>query len=279
MAIAQLDMIHEDWAAALASLNRILTDPHQQAGDAAGLALVAAEIQAFRLHDRDAGRAQLEAVRSRHPGTFASYAAAYDLAALREETDPAGAMVDYRSLESLAGVPDAVASRAMLAHARLLESSGDWDEAYSLLKRIEQLYPFTAAAMEAPLAATRHYATHGPNEMLELSLAHARDYYNTLLDRGSAFPGNRSMAEAALVESFLASGKAEEAARTLGEGSQPWDDASTAAGMLKAAELYYTVLHDDAQARATLQHVITRFPGTRFAHLAEERISALPPAP
>jgi tetratricopeptide (TPR) repeat protein len=277
MAIAQLAMIREDWSAALATLNRILADPQQEAGDAAGLELVAAEIQAFRLHDREAGRAQLMAVRSRHPDTFAAYAAAYDLAALREETDVAGAMLDYRNLESLAGVPDAVASRAMLAHARLLEHSGDWDEAYSLLKRIEQLYPFTAAAMEAPLVATRHYAAHGPNEMLELALTHARDYYNSLLDRGSAFPGNRSMAEAALVESFLASGKADEAARTLGAGTQSWDDASTAAGMLQAAELYHTVLHDDAQARATLERVLARFPGTRFAHVAGERIAALSP--
>jgi TolA-binding protein len=279
MAIAQLHMIHEEWGAALDDLARILADPKQQAGDAAGLELVVGEIKAFRLRDADAGRTQFNSVRSRYPGTFSSYAAAYDLAALREESDAPGAAVDYRNLENLAGVPDAVASRAMLARARILERADDWDEAYSLLRRIEQLYPFTAAAMEAPLVATRHYAAHGPAEMLELSLAHARDYYNTLLDRGSAFPGNRSMAQAALVESFLASGKADEAARTLGEGSQSWDDASTAAGMLKAAELYHDVLHDDAQARSTLEKVIARFPGTRFAHLAEERLATLSPAP
>jgi TolA-binding protein len=279
MAIVQLHMIREEWNAALDGMTRILADPHQQAGDAAGLSLVVGEIQAFRLHDADAGRAQFNAVRSRYPGTFASYAAAFDLAALREESDPAGAAVDYRNLENLAGAPDAVASRAMLARARILEHTGDWDEAYSILKRIEQLYPFTAAAMEAPLVAIRHYAANGPTEMLELSLAHAQEYYNTLLDRSSAFPGSRSTAEAALVESYLASGKAGDAARALSDGSQSWDDESTAAGMLKAADLYHTTLHDDAQARATLEKVKARFPGTRFAHLAEERLAALPASP
>jgi TolA-binding protein len=81
------------------------------------------------------------------------------------------------------------------------------------------------------------------------------------------------------VESFLASGKASEAARTLSDGSQSWDDASTAAGMLTAADLYRNTLHDDAQARATLEKVKERFPGTRFAHIAEERLAALPASP
>jgi TolA-binding protein len=277
MAITQVHMIREEWEAALADLEKILSDPKQQAGDAAGLELVVGEIKAFRLRDAAAGIAQFNAIRERHPGAFAAYAAAYDLAMLRAETDPAGAMEDFRNMETLAGTPDAVAARAMLAHARIRERTGDWDEAYSLLRRLEQLYPFTSAAMEAPLVATRHYAASGPADMLEMSLAHAREYYNSLLDRGSAFPGNRSMAQAALVESFLASGKADEAARTLGDGSSSWDDVSSASGMLKAAELYSGVLHDNAQARATLEKVIAQFPGTRFAYVARERLASLSP--
>lgn len=122
---------------------------------------------------------------------------------------------------------------------------------------------------------TRHYAVHGPTDMLERSLAHARDYYNSLLDRASTFAGDRAVAQAALLESFLVSGKPGEAARALDEGSQSWDEASTATGMLKAAEIYRDVLHDDAQARATLEKVITRFPGSRFAHQARERMATL----
>lgn len=277
MAITQVHMIREDWVAALANLETILSDPNQQAGDAAGLELVVGEIQAFRLGDTPAGIAKFTAIRTQYPGAFEAYAAAYDMAAVRAETDPAGAVEDFRNLEKTAGTPEAVASRAMLAHARIRERAGDWDEAYSLLRRLEQLYPFTAAAMEAPLVAIRHYTASGPADMLEMSLAHARAYYNSLLDRGSAFSGNRSIAEAALVESFLASGRAGEAARMLGDGSSSWDEVSSASGMLKAAELYSGVLHDNAQARATLEKVIARFPGTRFASVARERLAGLSP--
>lgn len=276
MAMAQIHMVREEWDTALADLNRILSDPAQKAGDPAGLELVAGEIEAFRLKNTASGSARLNALRARYPHRFASYAAAYDLALLRESTDPAGAAEDFRALEKIAGVPDAVASRATLSRARILERSGNWDEAYALLRRIEQMYPFTAAAMEAPIIATRHYAAEGNSEMLELALTHAQEYYNSLLDRGSAFTGNRSVAQAALVENFLASGRAGEAARTLSDGTQKWDDASTAAGMLKAADLYRDVLHDNEEARATLEKVIARFPGSRFAQLAQARIASLP---
>lgn len=275
MATAQLHMLQGDWRAALSDLENILADSKQQAGDAAGLELVAGEIQAFRLQETEAGRARFLAVQTRHPGSFAAFASMYDLAAMREPTDPDGAAEEFRKVEGIAGVPDAVAARAMLARAGILERRDDWEEAFSILRRIEQLYPFTAAGMEAPLLVTRHYARTGPREMLDMSLAHAREYYNSLLDRTSTFTGNRAVAQASLVESFLAAGEADEAVRALVDETKSWDDASTATGMLRAAELYHEVLHDDAAASATLQKVITRFRGTRFAALAAERLAAL----
>ena len=83
------------------------------------------------------------------------------------------------------------------------------------------------------------------------------------------------MVQTALAESFLASCNADEAARFLGRGSDSWDDASTAAGMLKAAELYEKVLHDPRQARVTLEKVIQRFPESRYARTAHERLDSL----
>jgi TolA-binding protein len=274
MAVAQLHMIREEWSAAVIDLETILSNPKQMAGDAAGIELVRAEIHAFRLSDSSTGERQFRAVQTLHRGTFAAYAAQYDLAMLRAQSDEDSAAADLRDLERLPEVPDAVASRAMLARAKILERQDDWDEAYALLRRVEQLYPFTSAAMEAPLVVTRHYVATGNHEMLDLAVSHAREYYNSLLERGSAFPGNRSMAQAALVESFLASGKADEAAQMLGTGSQSWDEASTAAGMLKAAEIYATVLHNPGEERATLEKVITRFPGTRYATVARQKLSA-----
>jgi len=110
-----------------------------------------------------------------------------------------------------------------------------------------------------------------------VAMAHTSEYYNSLLDRRSAFPGNRMMVQSALAESFVASGRADEAARLLGGGSQSWDEVSTAAGMLKAAEIYATVLHDSDRARATLNSVIERFPDTRYARVARQRLGELTP--
>jgi TolA-binding protein len=271
-------MLRENWNQAASSLEAILADPLQQAGDAASLELVIGEIHAFRLRDAAEGARRFRDLRGRYPGTFVAYAAAYDEAALKlAESDPAGAAEQFKALEQASGVPDAVASRAMLARAKILEKSGAWDDAYALLRRLEQMYPFTTAAIEAPLVVTRHYIAAGNTEMVEVAMAHASEYYNSLLDRRSAFPGNRVMVQSALAESFVASGRADEAARLLGAGAQPWDEVSTAAGMLKAAEIYRTVLHNHDEARATLTRVMERFPDTRYARVARQRLDELGP--
>lgn len=277
LAIAQVHMLRGDWGAAAAGLEAIAADPAQQAGETASLELVLAEIHAFRLGDTARAVQQFQMMQSRYPGTLAAYAATYDLAALRlAQADVAGAAQEFRELERAPGVPDAVASRAMLARAKIFETSGAWDEAYALLRRLEQAYPFTTAAIEAPLVVTRHYVATGNTAMAEVAMAHASEYYGSLLDRRSAFPGNRLMVQSALAESFVASGRGDEAARILGTGSQSWDEVSTAAGMLKAAEIYSSVLENPDEARATLEKVIERFPDTRYARTARQRLDELP---
>ncbi|HEX6790844.1 MAG TPA: tetratricopeptide repeat protein [Candidatus Krumholzibacteria bacterium] len=276
LAVAQLHMVRGEWRAADDDLEKIIADTGQQAGDGASLELVLAEIHAFRLADTAGGAQRFESVRSRYAGTVAAFAAGYDLAALRlAQSDPSGAARQFQELERAPGVPAAVASRAMLARARILESSGSWDDAYALLRRLEQMYPFTTAAIEAPLVVTRHYVNEGNAAMVDVAMTHAGEYYNSLLDRRSAFPGNRLVVQSALAESFVTAGRADEAARLLGAGSQSWDEVSTAAGMLKAAELYGRVLHRPDDARATLEKVIDRFPDTRYARTARQRLDAL----
>jgi TolA-binding protein len=276
LAITQLHMLQGEWYAAASELDALLSDPAQQAGDAASLELVLGEIYAFRLSDPAAGTIRFHSVQSRYPGTVASFAAAYNLATLRlEQSDPVGAEEDFRALERARGVPDAVASRAMLARARILEARGAWGEAYALFRRIEELYPFTPAAIEAPLLVTRHFAAAGNPQMVQVAMAHASKYYNSLLDRTSAFPGNRSMVQSALVESFVASGRANEGVRLLATGSQAWDNVSAATGMLRAAELYSSTLNNPDEARATLERVIERFPDTRYSRIARQRLDRI----
>lgn len=276
LAVAQVHMLRGDWRLAAAGLDAIVSDPAQQAGEAGGLELVLGEIQAFRLAEVEAAKVRFESVRSRYAGTVAGHAAAYDLAALRLTlSDPEGAAQAFRDLERAAGVPEPVAARAMLARARILEDGGRWDDAFALLRRLEQQYPFTTAAIEAPLIVTRHYVSTGNTAMVGVAVAHANEFYNSLLDRRSAFPGSRVMVQSALAESFVASGRAGDAARVLGSGAESWDEMTTAAGMLKAAEIYHTVLGDSVQARRTLEQVIDRFPDTRYARAARQRMAAI----
>lgn len=276
LAVTQLHMLNGEWSAAAADLEIILSDPAQQAGDPASLELVLGEIHAFHLSNPAVAAEHFRGVQDRYAGTVAAFAAAYNLAALRlAQADRAGAAADFRALERANGVPEAVASRAMLARARILEADGAWDDAYALLRRLEQLYPFTPAAIEAPLVVTQHYVVAGNEQMLEIALAHAREYYHSLLDRSSAFPGNRALVQSALAQSFTASGRTEEGARVLAAGSSSWDDVSAAAGMLRAAELYGSVLKDSAEARATLERVIERFPETRYSRIARHRLETL----
>jgi TolA-binding protein len=275
LAAAQVYMIREDWATAVAQLEAVATHPAMEREDTANLELVLGEIHGFRLFNYDLAVARFRSVQSQYSGTFAEYAAAYNLAALRvTRSDLAGAANDFRALENAPRVPDAVASRAILARAKILDSAGQWDEAYTLLRRVEQLYPYTTAAIEAPLLATRHYIATGDEAMIAMTVAHAREFYNSLLDRSSAFPGNRAAVQSALAKSFVESGRAFEAAEFLA-GGQSWDEVSTAAGMLKAAEIYRDVLKDSLQAEETLKKVIERFPETRYARTARQRLDEL----
>jgi hypothetical protein len=74
MAVAQLHMISRRVGNGTDDLQQILADPRQEAGDAAGLELVAGEIPGVQTRwTRPAGKREgFAAVQSRNPGTFAS---------------------------------------------------------------------------------------------------------------------------------------------------------------------------------------------------------------
>jgi TolA-binding protein len=216
----------------------------------------------------------------KYPESDAAYAARYDLAAIRlARGDADGAVAAFRTLERERGVPDAVASRAMFARARRLESVGMWDEASALLRRLQQLYPHTTPAIQAPLLTVRHYLDAGDPAMAERSIEQAREYYLSLLDRRSRFNGDRLLVQGALAESFVMTGRAGEVAEVLASGGGTWDERSAAAGMLKAAELYETKMHDRERAAETLKKVVERFPETRYARVAQRRLDEIGDAP
>jgi tetratricopeptide (TPR) repeat protein len=181
-------------------------------------------------------------------------------------------MAALRALEQDEAAPGDVAARAMFARATILERRGAWDESLQLLRRMQQLYPHAPASIEAPILVTRHYVATGELALAERTLERAREYYLSLIDRNSPYPGDRLGVQDALAASYASAGRAAEGAALLGSGPSSWDDASTAGGLLKSADVYATVLGDSARASEMLKKCIERFPETRYSRLAARRL-------
>jgi tetratricopeptide (TPR) repeat protein len=271
----QLQVVDEDWRGAAQRIESMLAGA-AAGDDVEGLRLLLGEIYAFALHDRVAAERVFAEVEARAPGSATAYAARYDRAALKLETgDEAGAVEGFRALEHDEATPGDVAARAMFAHATILERNGSWDEALQLLRRMQQLYPYAPPSIEAPLLITRHYVSTGEQALAERTLEKAREYYLSLIDRNSPYPGDRLGVQDALAASYASAGRAADGAALLGSAPSTWDDVSTAAGLLRSAEVYATVLADSAAAREMLEKCIERFPETRYSRVAQERLDEI----
>lgn len=272
----QVTLAMHDWTAAVARLDAILVDPLLRSDARPGLELLLGEVHSFPLRDTARGAEILERVSASYPGTGFAFAAKYDLAMMHTQSgDEERGMAIFREIEQDRGAPASVASRAMFARARVLQRRGAWDDAYTLFRRVEQIYPYSTAAIEAPLVVTRHFIAVGETALARRTLERAREYYLSLLDRGGPFTGDRLVVQTALAESYMAAGDAAGVADLLGTGSPRWDETTTATGMLRSADVYATVLGDSVQAVAMLKKCIERFPETRYANEAQRRLDEL----
>jgi lipopolysaccharide biosynthesis regulator YciM len=140
---------------------------------------------------------------------------------------------------------------------------------------MQQLYPYAPPSIEAPLVITRHYVSTGEQALAERTLEHARDYYLSLIDRNSPYTGDRLGVQDALAASYATAGRAADGAALLGSAPSAWDDVSTAAGLLRSAEVYATDLGDSAAAREMLKKCVERFPETRYSRVAQKRLDEM----
>ncbi|HEX5133260.1 MAG TPA: tetratricopeptide repeat protein [Candidatus Krumholzibacteria bacterium] len=272
----QVALARAEWSRALRDVDDILATPDVTESDRQGFTLLKGEIYAFALNDTAAALPVFAALSANAPGSGVDAAARYDVGAVRMGLgQDVPAMRIFRELEHGERVPAAIAARAMLSRATILERRGNWDDAYALYVRVGQLYPYTSPAIEAPLRVTRYYTAHGQAELARRTLDRSRDYYLSLLERGSPFEGDRLVVQAALAETFLAAGRAADVASLLGSDDRRWDETSAAAGMLKSAEVYATAVGDTLQAVAMLKKCIERFPETRYASVAQHRLDVL----
>ena len=271
-----LHLQRERWRAALSDIDRLVKNP--AFADRRGeILLLKGEILAFALDDRRAGRVVFDELIRERPGTPAAHGAAFNVAAHElEEGDRERGMEILRELESGDdGVPAEVAARAMLTRARYLERDRRWDEALPLLRRVSNLYPHTASAVEAPLVITRHYIDRGESALAERNLRRATEFYLSLIDRTSKYRGDRLLVEDFLIENYLAMGQAREVAKLLEDRSGEWDEVSSVAGVLKSAVIYSAVLDDRENAVRVLNRSIELFPGTRYAKIAKQQLELL----
>jgi tetratricopeptide (TPR) repeat protein len=275
----QLCLVDDDWHGAAERVRAMLAAGTPD-GEAEGLQLLLGEIHAFALKDPAAARAIFDEVEERGGDSAAAYAARYDRAALDlelgEETE---AMAAFRALENDEKAPGEVVARAMFARATVLERQGTWEDALAILRRMQQVYPHEPPSIEAPILITRHYTATGETVLAERTLERAREYYLSLLDRNGPFTGDRLRVQDALAKSYAAAGRAQEGAALLGAAPTSWDDASTATGLLRSAEVYATALRDTVRAREMLKKCVERFPQTRYSRLAQQRLDELSARP
>lgn len=74
-----------------------------------------------------------------------------------------------------------VASEALLARGRMLESRGRWSEALEAYRSVAAQYPITEAALWAPLEIARHYARGNETEATATALAQAERRYREFI--------------------------------------------------------------------------------------------------
>lgn len=275
----QLCLVAEDWRGAAARIRDLVsTGPAND--ETEGLRLLLGEIHAFALHEPAIAQQIFDDVERRGGSGAMAYAAKYDRAALDLELGhEAEAMAAFRALEQDEHAPGEVVARAMFARATVLERQGVWEDALALLRRLQQVYPHEPPSIEAPILVTRHYTATGEHELARRTLDRAREYYLSLIDRNGPFTGDRLRVQDALARSYAAAGRAEEGAALLGTAPSSWDDASTAAGLLRGAEVYATALRDTVQAREMLKKCVERFPQTRYSRLAQHRLGELSARP
>jgi TolA-binding protein len=271
----QLHLVLENWARAIEELDGLAGRP-AAIRDPGNLLLLKAEILAYGLGDTRSGEAIFRELAGRYPGKPVSYMARYNLAVLGlKQGERAGPERILKELEDEAAGEPEIAARAMLTLALHLEQTSRWDEALPLIRRVLRLYPHTEAAVEAPLIVTAHYVSGNNEALATRSLERATEFYLSLISKQSNYSGNRLLLEDVMIRNYLLVGRAADAAVLLEEESVEWDEASTAAALLKAAEIYILILDDQEGAARTLKKCIELFPETRYAKLAQARLNSL----
>jgi tetratricopeptide (TPR) repeat protein len=196
--------VRGDFAGALADVDSaIATHPDRHRREA--LVLQRCDLLAFHLDRPDEAVARLREAVAENPGGRLAWWARTRLAVLVPSSE---ATVEdrLRVIHMDERAPEDVAAAAMYARARALDDAGDHRGASDLYWRLTQRFPDREPALAAPLQAIASEMARGDRERARQALARARDYYLTVLERGSASIEPRFLPADCLIEAYLALG-------------------------------------------------------------------------
>jgi len=274
-ALLNLKVMGEDWYTALELIEGMLAS-QPKVETQAELELLRAEILYFALERKREGRAAFSAAAEKYDTISYGHAARLNLArAYLNDGDLEAGLQLLNEIESADDTPSEIRSRAMLSKAVVLQSLGLVDQAIPVLRRLMISYPHTSAAIEAPLVITEYFLERGDSTLARRNLDKAKDYYLSLIARSSNFTGNKYLVQDFLIENYLLTGQVEEIAGILEENSRNWDDQVSAGGLLRSGVVYLELMDDRENAIRVFKKCIELFPGTRFAKIAQEQLSAL----
>ena len=246
------------------------------AGHPGEIRLLRGEILAHGLGRYAEAESVFTALKTSYAGTRVSRAASLDLAAMlarRGETREAVEMI--RELEMAKEMPLEMRTAAMFLRALIVNESGDWGEAVTLLWRICRLYPFTRAGMVAPLVMLRHELGAGNRESVERVHRKTVEFYLSAIGMDSASLRYRHLVKDYLIESYLLMGDPRGAAMVLEERAPTWSGENGAVGLIKSALIYLNLLDDRENGVRMLEKCLDLFPASRYSGNVRAQLDSL----
>lgn len=267
--------VREEWRDAARQIDEMLAHSYGR-GIASRLLFMKARIVDAGMEQPGAATRIYTTLVNDYPGSPESRMGGVCLAMIRARSgDTEIARTMLRTIEKDDAASDAQKGLAMLARAIQLRNEGSWNESLVILRRLQNLYPYTPAALEAPILITAHFMESGDSVLAIRSLERSNEYYLPLLRRGNALFNQGYVPEDYLIENYLVAGRVREVVQLLLEESRRWGWSGNAAALLKSAHLCANAAGDEERAQEILKKSLALFSQTRYATVAGNSLAAL----
>lgn len=271
----QLMFLEEDWVGAMKHIDEMTAHTRGRT-IVPRLLLMKGRIAEVGLRKRDMALQIYSALSRDYPDTPEAYSGDVSRAMILAQAGNAEqAKQLLRSIEKNEDAPDEVRSLAMLERAIQLDIEVSWNESMLILRRLQNQYPFTEAALEAPLIITSHYITAGDTTLAIRNLERSTQFYLSLIERKNTLFERGLLPEDYLIENYLLADRSEEIAAMLVENSHRWGWSSNAGALLKSAHIYANIIGDRERSKEILKKCLALFLETRYSGVARNSLAIL----